>query len=279
MAIVSISSRISRGYIGNTATAFAARRLGVDVWEVPTVNWPHHPGHGRPSGPVTSARDLDAMLMAFERPDWRSEIDLVMTGYFRDVGQVEAAAAFIHRLREARHQFQVLVDPVCGDARGTYVPVDVINAIKSRLIPLADTITPNRFELNVLTGGEWHDNVSLVHAARSLGAENVAVTSAFSQTLGIGNLLVEPRNATLHETMAFPDPPHGTGDLFAGVFAARILKSSARESLIHAGNTVYRVIEATAQSGHDELDLAKWNDLIDAPPHTGNIIHVRSTNA
>ena len=120
---------------------------------------------------------------------------------------------------------------------------------------------------------------ALVHAARSLGAENVVVTSAFPQALGIGNLLVEPKNATLHETQAFPSPPHGTGDLFAGVFAARILKSSAREALIHAGNAVYRVIEATALSGHDELDLAQWNDLIDAPPHTGNIVHVRSTNA
>ena len=279
MAIVSVSSRISRGYIGNTAAAFAARRLGVDVWEVPTVIWPHHPGHGRPAGPVTSAKDIDAMLSAFERADWRQQIDLVMTGYFRDVGQVEATAYFIRRIRDARQQFQVLVDPVCGDARGTYVPAEVIEAIKSHLLPLADSITPNRFELNVLTGGEWNENVSLVHAARSLGAENVVVTSAFPQALDIGNLLVEPKNATLHETQAFPSPPHGTGDLFAGVFAARILKSSAREALIHAGNAVYRVIEATALSGHDELDLAQWNDLIDAPPHTGNIVHVRSTNA
>ena len=109
MAIVSVSSRISRGYIGNTAAAFAARRLGVDVWEVPTVIWPHHPGHGRPAGPVTSAKDIDAMLSAFERADWRAQIDLVMTGYFRDVGQVEATASFIRRIRDARQQFQVLV--------------------------------------------------------------------------------------------------------------------------------------------------------------------------
>lgn len=279
MAIVSVSSRISRGYIGNTASAFAARRLGIDVWEVPTVIWPHHPGHGRPPGLVTSPKDLDAILSAFERADWRQEIDLVMTGYFRDAGQVEATAGFIQRIREARQQFQVLVDPVCGDARGSYVPDDVIKAIKTHLVPLADTVTPNRFELNLLTGGEWNDNVSIVHAARALGVENVAVTSAFAQGLGIANLLVEPRNATLHETLAFPDPPHGTGDLFAGVFAARILKSSARKALIHAGNTVYRIIEATNLTGHDELDLARWNDLIDAPPHTGNIVHVRSTNA
>ena len=116
MSIVSISSRISRGYIGNTASAFAARRLGIDVWEVPTVTWAHHPGHGKPPGMVTSPQTITDMLTSFEQPDWRREIDLVMTGYFRDGDQVTAAADFIKRLQDARQQFQVLVDPVCADS-------------------------------------------------------------------------------------------------------------------------------------------------------------------
>ena len=279
MAIVSISSRISRGYIGNTASAFAARRLGIDVWEVPTVTWAHHPGHGKPSGMITPADTIAEMLASFERPEWRRQIDLVMTGYFRDADQVKAAADYIKRLQDARQQFQVLVDPVCGDSYGTYVADDVIAAIKSHLLPLADIIVPNRYELDILTGEKCSDNTALVHAARSLGADTVVVTSAFPDTLGIGNLLIEARFATLHETQEFPDPPHGTGDLFTGIFAARILKSSPRDALLHAGNTAFRMVEATALSANDELDLAAWNDLIDQPPHTGNIVSVRSTNA
>jgi len=279
MAIVSISSRISRGYIGNTASGFAARRLGIDVWEVPTVMWAHHPGHGKPSGVITPADTIAEMLTSFERPEWRRQIDLVMTGYFRDADQVTATADFIKRLQDARQQFQVLVDPVCGDSYGIYVADDVIAAIKSQLLPLADIIMPNRYELDILTGDKCADNTSLVHASRSLGADTIVVTSAFPDKLAIGNLLVEARSAILHETQAFADPPHGTGDLFAGIFAARILKSSPRDALLHAGNTAFRVIEATALSANDELDLAAWNDLIDQPPHTGNIVSVRSTNA
>ncbi len=279
MAIVSISSRISRGYIGNTASGFAARRLGIDVWEVPTVTWAHHPGHGKPSGMVTPTDTIGEMLTSFERAEWRCQIDLVMTGYFRDADQVTQAADFIKRLQDARQQFQVLVDPVCGDSYGTYVAKDVITAIKSQLLPLADIIMPNRYELDILTGDKSGDNTSLVHAARSLGADTAVVTSAFADKLAIGNLLVEARSATLHETLAFPDPPHGTGDLFTGIFAARILKSSPREALLHAGNAAFRVVEATALSANDELELAAWNDLIDQPPHTGNIVSVRSTNA
>ncbi len=279
MAIVSISSRISRGYIGNTASGFAARRLGIDVWEVPTVTWAHHPGHGKPSGMVTPADTITNMLTSFERPEWRRQIDLVMTGYFRDPDQVAATADFIKRLQDAGQQFQVLVDPVCGDSDGIYVPGEVITAIRTHLLPLADIALPNRFELDVLTGDKSSDNTSLVHAARSLGVDTVVVTSAFADTLGIGNLLVEAGSAMLHETVTFPDPPHGTGDLFAGVFAARILKSSPKDALLHAGNTAFRMVEATGLSASDELDLATWNDLIDQPPHTGNIVSVRTTNA
>ena len=279
MAIISVSSRISRGYIGNTASGFAARRLGHDVWEVPTVIWAHHPGHGTPPGMTMPAEIIADMLTGLERPEWRRHIDLVMTGYFADADQVRATADFINRLQDARQQFQVLVDPVCGDSYGIYVADDVIATIRSHLLPLADIIIPNRYELDVLTGDKCSDNTSLVHAARSLGADTVVVTSAFPDRLAIGNLLVEPRSATLHETKAFPDPPHGTGDLFTGIFAARILKSSPRDALLHAGNTAFRVVEATALSVNDELELATWNDLIDQPPHTGNIVAVRSTNA
>ena len=279
MAIVSVSSRISRGYIGNTASGFAARRLGIDVWEVPTVMWAHHPGHGKPPGVIIPAEIITEMLTGFERPAWRPQIELVMTGYFRDANQVRATADFIKRLQDARQQFQVLVDPVCGDSYGIYVAKEVIAAIKSHLLPLAGIITPNRYELDILTGEKSGENTSLVHAARSLGAETVVVTSAFPEKLDIGNLLVQARSAILHETQAFPDPPHGTGDLFSGIFAARILKSSPRDALLHAGNTVFRVVEASDLSANDELDLAAWNDLIDQPPHTGNVVSVRSTNA
>ncbi len=169
--------------------------------------------------------------------------------------------------------------PCAATAYGIYVAREVISAIKSHLLPLAGIITPNRYELDILTGDKSSDNTALVHAARSLGADTVVVTSAFPNKLGIGNLLVQARSAILHETQAFPDTPHGTGDLFSGIFAARILKSSPRDALLHAGNTVFRVVEATDLAAHDELDLAAWNDLIDHPPHTGNIVSVRSTNA
>ena len=281
MAIVSISSHVARGYIGATAAGFALRRLGHDVWEVPTVVWNHHPGHGRPAGPAIAADDIAAMLAPFARSPWRDEVELVMTGYFVDAEQVRAAATFVSVLRASGHNFLYLCDPVMGDAGGTYVHRTVIDAIRADLLPLADIATPNRFELALIAAdpASIATNAAIVHAARALGIDRVAVTSAHPRTLGIANLLVGRSSVVLHETRAFANPPHGTGDLFAGVLAAKSLVTPPREALIHAGNVVCRVVEATALKGRDELDLAAWNDLIEHPPHTGNVVHIAATDA
>ena len=46
----------------------------------------------------------------------------------------------------------MLVDPVLGDAGRLYVAQETAEAIRDRLIPLADIATPNLFELGWLTG-------------------------------------------------------------------------------------------------------------------------------
>ena len=44
--VISISSHVARGCVGNRAMVFALERLGFETWAVPTVLLPHHPGHG-----------------------------------------------------------------------------------------------------------------------------------------------------------------------------------------------------------------------------------------
>ena len=44
--VLSISSHVARGSIGNRAMVFALESLGFTVIAVPTVLLPHHPGHG-----------------------------------------------------------------------------------------------------------------------------------------------------------------------------------------------------------------------------------------
>ena len=89
--------------------------------------------------------------------------DIVLTGYFADVGQVFDTAAVIDVVRKGRRVNKgvkafaptptIIVDPIMGDAPGgLYVAPAIAAAIKDQLISRADLVTPNLFELGHITG-------------------------------------------------------------------------------------------------------------------------------
>ena len=79
MAILSISSRVVYGYVGNSAMVPALQHLGLTVWPVDTVVFSNHPGHGQFRGEVRDPAALAALLrgwpiLAFWRPAGRSSV-------------------------------------------------------------------------------------------------------------------------------------------------------------------------------------------------------------
>lgn len=79
-----------------------------------------------------------------------------------------------------------MIDPVIGDHdHGVYVDPGLVDAYRRDLLPLADGLTPNGFELAHLTGLAVNDVESVVAAARTLltgRTQWVAVTSAAPET-------------------------------------------------------------------------------------------------
>lgn len=254
--VLSISSRVVRGHVGNSAAAFALQRLGNEVWEVPTLVWNHHPGHGPPRGIRLSADDLGALLARFAEPPWAHEIGLVLTGYMAGSDQVAAVAAFLGALRRQGCTPIVGVDPICGDAAGPYVPADVIEAFRRLLVPLASFIAPNRYELGFITGRTLSSNDEIIAAARVLGPAMALVTSAFAAEGAIGNLLVTPTQAYVVELPLLAGAPNGTGDLMTALFAARLLAGEPPvQSMARAASSVHGVLGATLGLGRDRLAL------------------------
>ena len=72
-------------------------------------------------------------------------------------------------------------DPVMGDVeRGFYVRAGIPALMRDRVVPAAQVITPNQFELQALTGqpvGTLVELLTAADAARNLGPETVLVTS------------------------------------------------------------------------------------------------------
>ncbi|MEM9734565.1 MAG: bifunctional hydroxymethylpyrimidine kinase/phosphomethylpyrimidine kinase [Pseudomonadota bacterium] len=263
------SSHVARGTVGLRAAALALEALGDHVWSVPTILLPHHPGHGVPARVVADEGQFEDLVEGLLRPHWIAELDAVLCGYFASAQQVQTVAGFIDRVRHEQ-SITVIVDPVIGDHGRLYVPVDVAEAVRDVLLPRADIITPNRFELGWLAGGdhavEPTINEDLLAMIDTLNQQRRAdaspmttlVTSAFALMEGsTGSLLaVGEKPALVAEHRHFDPVPNGMGDLTAALFAHHMVRGrSGQEALRLTTSSVLDVLMNTLKAGRDELVL------------------------
>src|SRR5690606_10779249 len=96
---------------------------------------------------------------------------------------------------------------------------DAAKAVRDALVPIADVLTPNRFELAWLSGIEVQDIATAISAARHLARPKLIATSIPAAAGELANILVTGKNALLCKVDKMRDVPHGTGDLFAGALA------------------------------------------------------------
>jgi pyridoxine kinase len=252
--VLAVSSQVVYGPVGNSAAIPAMESLGLNVLGLPTVLLSNHPGHGAPVRQAVAADSMQAMLDRLAGQGWLDGLAGVMTGYFVDEAQVEVAAEAIARLKGATPGLMYLCDPVLGDdGPGLYVPEAVANAIRSRLLPLADVIAPNRFELAWLAGADVTGIASAARAARGFAPTCLATSIPLGEDR-IVNMLVGGDTGWVVETRRRAHVPHGTGDLLSGLFLAHVLRGrDGGEALARSVGTVEAMIDA---SRGDALDLA-----------------------
>ncbi|MCR4265632.1 pyridoxal kinase PdxY [Nitratireductor sp. ZSWI3] len=256
-AVIVVSSHVARGSVGNRAAVFALETLGFPVWAVPTILLPWHPGHGPATRIVPQADAFERFLADLANAPWLGEVAGVLTGYLGSADQVEAIAGLVRKVKTANPRALYVCDPVIGDRQGLYVPEATARAIGSTLMPLADIATPNRYELEWLTGLAIADTAAAVAAARRAGPGRVLVTSAPTGRKGrLANLLVTPDRVLRAEHDSIPKAPNGTGDLTAALYLARILAGERpAEALALTTGSVVEVLGKAAERGADELML------------------------
>jgi pyridoxine kinase len=228
---------------------------------------PWHPGHGRSTRIVTEPQAFAEALAEIAECPAAHEIATVVTGYFADEAQVEAAARLVERLRLTTPGLRLVVDPVIGDGHALYVREAIAVAVRDRLLPLADVATPNLFEAAWLSGRPVADTTATIAAARALGLPAVVVTSAPAlMTRSVATLLVTPDAATQIEHPVIEAAAHGTGDLLTGLLAARLTLGAVTETaLIKAVTSVFELVARSARAGLDELALAAEQDVLVHP--------------
>jgi len=224
-----LSSHVAGSRVGGSAQALALAQFKIDPVAVPTVLYGRHPGWGAPGGAQVPIEAFEGMLDGIEANGLFGLTDLVITGYFASVEQVRAAGRAIEAVRGAPREGAfarkpyIVVDPVMGDAgKGLYVDPGVAQAIAEVLVPLADLITPNAWELQRLSGTEVRDPASAVRAARLMGRP--ALVSSVHRGGEIGVVYADKREAWLAAHQKADNVPSGTGDLLAALFAAAMLE-------------------------------------------------------
>jgi len=261
--VLVITSQVVRGGISGRGLTFALERIGHDVWFLPTILLPWHPGQGKVTRIVAPASDFGAIVDDLAASPKLADIGAVITGYLGDADQAGPIAKLIGAVKAANPEARYLCDPVMGDHHGDsgtlYVPRSTAEAIRDELVPLADIVTPNAFELGWLTGRDVDNEIQALAAARMLGNERVLVTSSPAMRRNaIANLLADPRGAVAAEHAAIQDPPHGTGDLIAGLFLTNLMAGlDDEEALKRASASVFELVARSVKKGADELLFAE----------------------
>jgi pyridoxine kinase len=160
----------------------------------------------------------------------------------------------------------VVVDPVLGDApKGLYVLPEVAEAVAARLVPIADWITPNLWELGHLAGIELRDAPSAVAAARRLG-KPALVTSAPAGDGEIGLLFVDDESATLFAHPRLGQAPNGTGDLVTASFGAGLVEGMAPQAAAErAARAASEAVQAAQDWRAPELPIIALGERIVRP--------------
>ena len=97
---------------------------------------------------------LSTILEGLEGNDLLDKIQYVLTGYIGSESFLDAIRTLILRVKEHANtsKYRYLCDPVLGDNGKLYVPKELVSLFQSKIIPLADIVTPNQFEAETLTG-------------------------------------------------------------------------------------------------------------------------------
>lgn len=258
--VLSVQSRVAYGHVGNAAAVFPLQCLGVETWALDTVAFSNHTGHGRWRGDVVAAETVATLFEGIADLGVLPGIDAVLSGY---IGTAETGAVLldiVRRVKRANPNALFCCDPVIGDTdTGPYVRDGVAEFFRDAALALGDIVTPNRFELEYLTGQAVTTLAEAAAAAAALrerGPSTVLLTSLSLVPEHLTMLASGPDGAWAVETPHLPVELNGCGDVTAALFLGHLLGGdSLAETLAATAASMFAVIETTVALGRYELAL------------------------
>ncbi|GAA4379232.1 pyridoxal kinase PdxY [Nocardioides caricicola] len=283
MKILSIQSSVAYGHVGNSAAVFPLQRLGHEVWPVLTVHFSNHTGYGAWRGPLLAPEDVREVIAGIGDRGVLGEADAVLSGYQGDPAVGGIILDTVAQVKELNPAAVYCCDPVMGDVgRGMFVRPGIPEFMRDTVVPQADILTPNHFELDFLAGRATSTLAEILDAVdevRERGPRDVLVTSVLHGDVPEGRLdvvAVSDEGAWAVETPLLPITPNGCGDVTAALYLAHLLSTgSAETALSRTTSSVFAILEKTIAAGTREIQLVAAQDAIAHPPETFAVRRLR----
>jgi hypothetical protein len=149
--VLSIQSHVVHGYVGNRCATFPLQLLGIEVDVINSVQFSNHTGYpGGHRGEVLGGDALTALVDGLDTNGLLAGFTHLLTGYIGSASFLRAVADVLRRLRAANPGLVYVCDPVLGDDGRLYVPPGLVTLYAKEVMPLADVVTPNAFETELL---------------------------------------------------------------------------------------------------------------------------------
>jgi pyridoxine kinase len=262
-AVLSIQSHVAYGHVGNDSAVFPLQRLGIEVWPGHTVQFSNHTGYGEWRGRVFDGQAVEEVVAGIADRGVLGRCDAVLSGYLGSADIGHAVVQAVQMVRAANPDAVYCCDPVIGDVdRGVFVRPGIEDLLREVAVPVADLVTPNHFELDLLAGSgtktlaEVKDAVAAVHA---LGPRVVLTTSLATDDTpddAVDLLASEGGRHFRVRTPRLDVAVNGAGDAIAALFLARWLQTrSVADALSRAASSVFGLLARTEAARSREILL------------------------
>jgi hydroxymethylpyrimidine/phosphomethylpyrimidine kinase len=181
-------------------------------------------------------------------------IAAVKTGMLGNAATVSLVARELRKHKPA----WLVVDPVMISTSGSrLLDEEAIDAMVNELIPLADVLTPNLPEAEVLIGCPLRTANQMVNAGetlRTLGARTVLLKGGHARGEEVVDRFFDERGMMEVRHARLPLEGHGTGCTLASAIAAELAKGhTARSAVRRATAYVHRALKGGYRPGGGNL--------------------------
>ncbi len=178
--------------------------------------------------------------------------DAIKTGMLAQVETIELVASYL-----AEQKCPYVLDPVMVATSGDrLIEEDAIQALKTKLLPLATIITPNLPEAEVLVGRTLKSENDIMNAGRwirkELGVKNVVIKGGHLAKVASDYLFLEDGEVRIISAARIAtNHTHGTGCTYAAVITAELAKGRiVAQAVETAKRFITEAIQTAPELGH-----------------------------